>query len=519
MAEYKLKYTGKQIDAALDAAKAALPKAGGSMTGALTLSGEPTTTNHAAHKGYVDRLFDSVQKLPGEDGEDGAPGKSAFEIAVDNGFEGNETEWLASLKGAKGDTGPAGSPGHAGAPGPAGAPGKSAYEYAQDGGYVGTEEEFGSDLNNAIQGGGGTGGGVADSVAWKNVTGKPFGDIITGTAEANGDALTWDGDAEKSPLIVTNGTIYRFFYVSENVPSRADLAAGFECQRTMSSTGEGSTLDVNISIQTDPNIDPEVDFIYDAYIGITRPYVCIVRKPTSSDAGYFPRAGVYFYGVSLNNVTTVQYVSRLTINGYTFTQSTTLSGIDTTLTQPSKPADAKAVGDIIFPISEAFEKSEELGEIVFDGYFDTEASAVIKENITGLNYFRVSDYAPPISSLQNGCTITIDGKDTYFNSFTHAGEGYCCIGSAVWVVEKDRVTASDGDNSTLFQYKGTYFLTLNNDAYVTKLTSESMQENAKKLMLKEDHIPALSELIMIGADGNRYKLTISASGQLTTTAI
>ena len=31
-------------------------------------------------------------------------GKSAFEVAVINGFSGTEAEWLASLKGAKGDT-------------------------------------------------------------------------------------------------------------------------------------------------------------------------------------------------------------------------------------------------------------------------------------------------------------------------------------------------------------------------------------------------------------------------------
>lgn len=32
-------------------------------------------------------------------------GYSAYEIAVINGFEGTEEEWLASLKGEKGDTG------------------------------------------------------------------------------------------------------------------------------------------------------------------------------------------------------------------------------------------------------------------------------------------------------------------------------------------------------------------------------------------------------------------------------
>ena len=52
----------------------------------------------------------------------GAEGKSAYEIAVKNGFVGTETEWLASLKG------------------------KSAYEYAKAGGFPGTEAEFADKL-------------------------------------------------------------------------------------------------------------------------------------------------------------------------------------------------------------------------------------------------------------------------------------------------------------------------------------------------------------------------------------
>lgn len=38
-------------------------------------------------------------------GGSGTAGKSAYEIAVDNGFIGTETEWLESLKGSKGDNG------------------------------------------------------------------------------------------------------------------------------------------------------------------------------------------------------------------------------------------------------------------------------------------------------------------------------------------------------------------------------------------------------------------------------
>lgn len=41
----------------------------------------------------------------GKGGHSGADGKSAYEIAVDNGFEGTEAEWLESLKGKDGADG------------------------------------------------------------------------------------------------------------------------------------------------------------------------------------------------------------------------------------------------------------------------------------------------------------------------------------------------------------------------------------------------------------------------------
>lgn len=50
----------------------------------------------------------------GDTGSRGAAGKSAYEIALQNGFTGTEADWLASLKGQKGDTG---APGAKGAPG------------------------------------------------------------------------------------------------------------------------------------------------------------------------------------------------------------------------------------------------------------------------------------------------------------------------------------------------------------------------------------------------------------------
>jgi hypothetical protein len=61
---------------------------------------------------------------PGADGSDGEPGASAYEIAVANGFVGSEAAWLASLVGADGAAGANGAPGEDGAPGADGAPGE-----------------------------------------------------------------------------------------------------------------------------------------------------------------------------------------------------------------------------------------------------------------------------------------------------------------------------------------------------------------------------------------------------------
>ena len=48
---------------------------------------------------------------------EGAQGKSAYEVALDNGFVGTEEEWLASLVGPAGEIGPVGPVGPQGVPG------------------------------------------------------------------------------------------------------------------------------------------------------------------------------------------------------------------------------------------------------------------------------------------------------------------------------------------------------------------------------------------------------------------
>lgn len=103
---------------------------------------------------------DLYQQLLQKISEKGGNGKSAFEIAVENGFVGTEADWLESLKGADGAVGPQGeqgppgadgqpgkngeqgSPGVDGRDGLDGTNGKSAFEIAVENGFVGSETEW-----------------------------------------------------------------------------------------------------------------------------------------------------------------------------------------------------------------------------------------------------------------------------------------------------------------------------------------------------------------------------------------
>ena len=72
----------------------------------------------------------------GANGEKGTDGKSAYQIAVEQGYQGPESDWLSSLKGDKGNTGAKGNPGQDGADG------KSAYAIAVEHGYEDSEEKW-----------------------------------------------------------------------------------------------------------------------------------------------------------------------------------------------------------------------------------------------------------------------------------------------------------------------------------------------------------------------------------------
>jgi hypothetical protein len=76
----------------------------------------------------------SLKGAQGDTGQTGANGKSAYDVAVEDGFTGNETQWLATLVGADGT---------------AGTNGKSAYEIAVALGYDGSREDWLASLKGA----------------------------------------------------------------------------------------------------------------------------------------------------------------------------------------------------------------------------------------------------------------------------------------------------------------------------------------------------------------------------------
>ena len=82
----------------------------------------------AVEKGYQGTLDEWLASLNGSNGNDG---KSAYELAVEKGYQGTLDEWLALLKGSTGDDG------------------KSAYELAVEKGYQGTLEEWLASLNGS----------------------------------------------------------------------------------------------------------------------------------------------------------------------------------------------------------------------------------------------------------------------------------------------------------------------------------------------------------------------------------
>ena len=124
----------------------------------------------------LERYSDVLEQWKKEfENNGGGSGKSAYQIAVDNGFMGTETEWLESLKGDAG---------------------KSAYQYAQEGGYAGTEEEFAVLVGKQIQKNKEDISKLSEEMA--NLDGLTYGIYVGDTQPTNG-VMYWLDTSEDIP--------------------------------------------------------------------------------------------------------------------------------------------------------------------------------------------------------------------------------------------------------------------------------------------------------------------------------
>ncbi len=154
----------------------------------------------------VVQYVDTIPK--GKDGDDGL---SAYEIAIQQGFNGSETEWLESLKGGQGDPGSKGDQGD---------PGKSAYELAVQQGFEGNVDEWLESLKGEKGDAGDFGnheilatedairsntefGKLADALIIKNIYEKGVGGITVFVLDYEESLHYLNSDDDKDP---TGGT-------------------------------------------------------------------------------------------------------------------------------------------------------------------------------------------------------------------------------------------------------------------------------------------------------------------------
>lgn len=183
------------------------------------LSGAVYTDVGSALADLDARVYNLEQQPPGGPGEPGAPGprgadgRSAYEVAVENGFEGSETEWLASLKGDKGDKGDRGDAGPPGTPGEDGEDGENGRD-GQDGSGSGSTAVAGRNIEIQDNDDGSQTVSVADNIQLSETGSLAVGGTTVdaqGVRIDGGPSMTRDGiDAGGQRVTsVANGRIER----------------------------------------------------------------------------------------------------------------------------------------------------------------------------------------------------------------------------------------------------------------------------------------------------------------------
>ena len=155
----------------------------------------------------------------GANGEKGTDGKSAYQIAVEQGYQGSESDWLSSLKGDKGEKGNTGAKGN---PGQDGTDGKSAYAIAVEHGYEDSEDKWLLSLKGEK--------GDTGERGEKGDTGDRGLQGVPGEKGEKGDAgvAGKDGTDGFSPIanVVKNGSVITITITDKNGTTTVTLTEG-----------------------------------------------------------------------------------------------------------------------------------------------------------------------------------------------------------------------------------------------------------------------------------------------------
>lgn len=152
----------------------------------------------------------------------GTDGKSAYEIAVDEGFVGSEGEWLLSLHGADGE---------------------SAYQVAVDNGFEGTEEEWLASLVGPA-GDDGVTPEITMTASVDGTSGTPAVTVTkTGTDAAPNFALAFSGlkgeDGKSAGLVQLSQIPATFYSPSADADIKIELQIPFDVAMTDETTESG----------------------------------------------------------------------------------------------------------------------------------------------------------------------------------------------------------------------------------------------------------------------------------------
>ena len=155
-------------------------------------------------------------------GADGADGRSAYEIAVANGFVGTEAEWLASLQGAQGAQGAQGPQGEQGEQGPQGEPGAQGAQGPQ--GVQGPQGPQGEQGEPGTPGQAGVGIEKAEVVEGHLILTYTDGSVVDlGKITADGVVTQGGMTAAEATAVISASTVT----VSSRNDSVAGIGSGF----------------------------------------------------------------------------------------------------------------------------------------------------------------------------------------------------------------------------------------------------------------------------------------------------